>query len=384
MEKEDYYEILGVPRDATVEQIKKAYRQLAVQYHPDKNPGDHAAEERFKAISEAYQVLSQPEKRAQYDRYGHAGVRGAGGEGGVGFDPMEIFREFARSQGGWGGLEDLFGSFMGGGFQRRSAVDDRRGEDLRVVLPLTLEEVAQGAEKTIRLKRRTACEKCGGKGLRPGGRATRCPQCEGTGEIKIVQRVLWGQVVRTEPCKRCGGDGQIIEDPCPVCRGEGRIEQEEQVALKIPPGIVDGERLAQRGGGNAGRRGGPAGDLVIEIRERPHEVFERRGLDLWVELPVSLAQAALGARVKLETIGDAVEIKVPAGIQSGKVLRLRGRGLAVSGRQGDLYVAVRLWTPQNLSGKEKELLQQLGRMPGMRAPKPGKGILERFKDAFRG
>ncbi|MFH1145133.1 MAG: molecular chaperone DnaJ [Candidatus Eisenbacteria bacterium] len=384
MERADYYEVLGVARDATPEQIKKAYHRLAVQYHPDKNPGDRGAEERFKVISEAYQVLSQPEKREQYDRFGHAGVRGAGGEN-VGFDPMEIFREFARANAGWGGLEDLLGSFMGGGFaSRRSPAADRQGEDLRIALPLTLEEVAHGAEKSIRLKRMVACSACQGRGVRPGGRTAPCTQCDGTGEIKIVQRVLWGQVIRTEACRRCKGEGSLIEDPCSTCSGEGRVEQEEQVSLKIPPGVTHGERLAQRAGGNVGRRGGAAGDLVVEVREKPHEVFERRGLDLWVELPVNISQAALGARIKLATIDAPVEIKIPAGIQSGKVLRMRGRGLSVGGRQGDLYALVQVWTPQSPSGKEKELLQELGKLPGMRPPKPGKGLMEKIKDAFRG
>jgi len=383
MARQDYYELLGVARDASPEEIKKAYYRLAVQYHPDKNPGDKEAEERFKAISEAYQVLGQPEKRAQYDRFGHAGVRGSAGEGGVGFDPMEIFREFARAQSGFGGFEDLFSSFMGGG-SRRPAADERRGEDLRIALPLTLDEVAHGSEKSIRLKRLIGCPDCGGQGVRPGGRTTRCPQCEGTGEIRIIQRVLWGQVIRTEPCRKCQGEGTLIQDPCPTCHGEGRVEHEEQVALKIPPGVLHGERLAQHGGGNAGRRGGPPGDLVLEIRERPHEIFERRGLDLWVALPVDLAQVALGARIPLETLDDPVEIKVPAGIQSGKVLRLRGRGISAGGRKGDLYVAIQVWTPQSLSAKEKELLQKLAQMPGMRPPKPGKGLIEKFKDAFRG
>jgi molecular chaperone DnaJ len=383
MEREDYYDVLGVTRDATPEQIKKAYHRLAVQSHPDKNPGDKGAEERFKAISEAYQVLSQPEKRAQYDRFGYAGVRGGGAES-AGIDPLEIFREFARAHAGWGGLEDLFGSFMGGGFQnRRAGVEDRRGEDLRVALPLTLEEIARGTEKSIRLKRLLACSACEGRGVRSGGRSARCPQCDGTGEMRTVQRVLWGQVIRTEACRRCAGEGVIIEDPCPACRGEGRAEQEERIALKIPAGVMDGERLAQRGGGNVGRRGGPAGDLVVEIRERPHEVFERRGLDLWVALPVSLPQATLGARIKLDTLSDPVDIKVPAGIHSGKVLRLNGRGLAVGGRRGDLYVVIQVWTPQSLSSREKELLQELGRMPGMRPPKPGTGLIEKSKDASR-
>jgi len=383
--QQDYYEVLGVSHEATPEEVKKAYHRLAVKFHPDKNQGDAAAEEQFKAVSEAYQVLGQPEKRAQYDRFGHAGVGGGAGPG-TAFDPMDVFREFARRHSAFGGFEDLFSSFMGGGFEgrRTSTAQRRRGEDLRLALPLSLEEIAHGVEKQVRLKRQVACASCGGSGAKPGGRTVRCSQCDGTGEIKIIQRVLWGQVIRTEPCRRCDGEGSVIEDPCPDCGGAGRQIQEEQIALKIPRGVADGERLAKRGAGNAGRRGGPPGDLVIEIHERSHELFERRGLDLVIRLPISLSQAALGMRYTLGTLEGSVEVKVPAGIQSGKMLRLRGRGLAAGNQRGDLFVVVQVWTPQKLSKRERELLEELGQLPGLRAPRPGKGLLEKFKDAFRG
>jgi molecular chaperone DnaJ len=271
---------------------------------------------------------------------------------------------------------------MGGNFEtRRGGARDRRGEDLRIVLPLSLEEIARGIEKTVRLRRRVRCTGCGGSGTRPGGQTVRCSQCDGTGEIKIVQRVLWGQVIRTEPCRRCGGEGVMIEDPCPRCRGEGRIEAEEELELRIPAGVGDGERLAKRGSGNEGWRGGPPGDLVLEIRERPHPTFERRGANLLLTLPVSIAQAALGARITIPTLDGSVELKIPAGIQSGKILRLRDRGLALGGRHGDLYVQVQIWTPPKLSAKEKALLQELSRLPGMQPPKPGKGSAESFHDA---
>ncbi len=385
MAGEDYYDILGVARGAAPDEIKKAYRRLAVQYHPDKNPGDKEAEEHFKAVSEAYQVLSDPEKRAQYDRFGRAGVRGGAGAEGAGIDPLEVFREFARSQSGWGGFEDLFSSFMGGTFESREAhaAADRSGEDLRILFPLTLEEIARGVEKTVRLRRRVRCPQCGGSGARPGGRSTRCSQCNGTGEIRSVQRVLWGQVIRTEPCRRCKGEGMLIEDPCPGCQGEGRVAAEEALVLKIPAGVADGERLAKRGAGNDGWRGGAPGDLIVEIREKPHDLFERRGRDLLLRLPISVTQAALGARVTIETLSGPVELRIPAGIQPGKILRLRERGLPTSGGHGDLFVEVHVWTPQKLSAREKALLQELGQMPGMKAPKPGRGFFEKFKDAFR-
>jgi molecular chaperone DnaJ len=384
MAGEDYYEILGVGRDAPPEEIRKAYHRLAVQYHPDKNPGNRDAEERFKSVSEAYQVLSDREKRAQYDRFGRAVVRGGAGADPMNVDPREIFREFARAYSGWGGFEDLLNSFMGGTFEsrRESGARDRRGEDLRIVLPLTLEEIAHGVEKAVRLRRQVRCPDCGGSGARPGGRTVRCSQCDGSGEIKIVQRVLWGQVIRTEPCRRCGGEGMLIEDPCPRCRGEGRVASEEDLTLKVPAGVGDGERLAKRGAGNEGWRGGAPGDLVLEIREKPHPTFERRGADLLLALPVSPVQAALGARVAIPTLDGSVELKIPAGIQSGKVLRLRERGLGLGSRRGDLYVQVHVWTPQKLSAREKTLLQELGRLPGMQPPQPGKGARDAFGDAF--
>jgi molecular chaperone DnaJ len=367
MPAEDYYQVLGVERTASVDEIKKAYRKLAIQYHPDKNPGDKPAEEHFKTVSEAYRVLSDPEKRAQYDRFGADGLRGSGGSG-VGFDPMEIFREFAR---GYGGFEDLFSTFMGGGFEgRRAAAHDLRGEDLRMAIPLTLEEIARGVEKKVRLKRLVKCQTCAGNGQRPGGRAVTCSQCSGTGEVKIVQRVLWGQVIRTEPCQRCQGSGVLIEDPCPACGGEGRIEATEEILLKFPPGVADGERLAKRGAGNAGRRGGPHGDLIVEIHEQAHPLFERRGTNLLVRLPLSFPQAVLGGRVQVETLEGSVELRVPAGTPAGKVFRLRGQGLAIGGRRGDLFVEVQIWTPGKVTAKEKALLEELGRLPGMKPPRP--------------
>jgi molecular chaperone DnaJ len=384
MARADYYEVLGVERGADVAEIKKAYRRLAIQCHPDKNPGDAEAEERFKSVSEAYQVLSDPERRAQYDRFGHAGVGGAGGAGGAGygFDPLEIFREFAR---GSGGFEDIFSSFMGGAFEGRRGASgyDLRGEDLRLGLPLTLEEAAHGVEKKVRLKRLVRCRACGGNGQRPGGSATTCTQCGGTGEVKIVQRALWGQVIRTGPCPRCRGEGVLIEDPCPACKGDGRGEAVEEIALKLPPGIGDGERLAKRGAGNAGRRGGATGDLIVEIREQPHELFERRGANLLLRLPVSYTQAVLGARVAVRTLEGTVELKIPAGTLSGKVLRLRGQGIVGGGRRGDLFVEVVVWTPGKVTAKEKTALEELGKLPNLQPPKPGRDFYEKYGDAMR-
>ncbi len=387
MAKRDYYEVLGIERDASPEVIKKAYHGLAVKYHPDKNPGDEEAEDRFKEVSEAYQVLSDVQKKAQYDRFGHEGVSGGGfGGGAPDFDPMEIFREFARRHSGGGfGFEDLFSSFMGGGFEGggRRSTRGRHGEDLGLSLSLSLEEIAKGVEKTVRLKRKVICETCGGNGARPGSRAATCSQCNGTGQVRVVQRALWGQVVHTVACTRCGGEGSMVEDPCPSCGGEGRVETTEELKIQVPPGIADGQRLVKRGGGNVGRRGSPAGDLVIAIHETPHELFERQGDDLLLRLPISITQAALGDKMQIPTLEGPVEIKVPAGIQSGKILRLRGRGVGRGRAQGDLYVEVTVWTPQKLSVAEKKLLEKLAGMPGVRPPKPGKGFFEKIKDAFR-
>jgi len=385
MAARDYYEVLGIERDAAPEEIKKAYQRLAVRYHPDKNPGDSSAEERFKEVSEAYQALSNAEKRAQYDQFGHDGVQGGFGQGGGGIDPMEIFREFMRRQSGFGGLGDIFSTFMGGGFESQGggAAYERHGEDLRIALSLSLEEIARGIERRVRLTRMIRCPECNGSGAGRKGGAVRCSQCDGTGEIKVVRRSLWGQVIQSVACSRCGGEGVIIEEPCRRCAGEGRVEAREEIELKIPRGVSDGVRLAKRGAGNVGRRGGPPGDLILEIREESHEVFQRRGNDLLMTLPVSFSQAALGVKIDIPTLTGRVEIKIPAGIHSGKVLRLRERGLAADRQRGDLYVRIQIWTPQRLSGKEKALLTELNDLPGMRAPKPGKGFFGKFKDAFR-
>jgi molecular chaperone DnaJ len=382
MGKRDYYEVLDIERGASESEIKKAYHKSAIKYHPDKNPGDAEAEAKFKEVSEAYQILSDQNRKAQYDRFGHEGVQGGGyGGAGVEFDPMEIFRNFA-SQGGFG---DFFSNFMGGGFESRQGTGiDRRGEDLRLGLKLSLEEIAKGAEKTLRLKRKIRCAECSGSGAGAGGRAIPCSQCDGSGVIKVVQRALWGQVVQRVACTRCEGEGTIIETPCSSCRGDGRIDHQEELTLKIPAGVSDGQQLLKRNGGNVGRRNGAEGDLVIVIQELQHEIFERNGEDLLLKLPISMTQAALGAKIKIPTLEGKVEVKIPAGIQSGKVLRLRGRGLGTGRMTGDLYVEVRVWTPQKLSNKEKTLFQQLGAMPGMKAPLPGKGFFERVKDAFWG
>jgi molecular chaperone DnaJ len=381
MAQKDYYETLGIDRSATPEEIKKAYQRLAVQYHPDKNPGDKQAEERFKDVSEAYQVLSDAQKRVQYDRFGHEGVQG-GYAGTQGADPLEVFREFMSGR-GFGGIEDIFDAFMGGGFQsRRGPARERRGEDLQLNLKLTLEEIARGVEKKVRLARMVTCSVCHGSGAGPSGRRTRCTQCDGTGEIRVVQRSLWGQVVQSIACTRCSGQGTIIDDPCAKCAGDGREQLREEMLIKVPAGVAEGQRLVKRGGGNVGRREGPPGDLIVRIVEEPHEYFERRGNDLLLRMPVSFSQAALGAKIQIPSLEGPMELKLPAGIQSGKMLRLRDHGLGTGRQTGDLYVEVVVWTPQKPTSREKQLLQELGEQPGQQPPKPGRGFFEKVRDAF--
>lgn len=383
MATKDYYETLGIERNASPEEIKKAYHRLAVQYHPDKNPDDKEAEEKFKDVSEAYQVLSDAQKRAQYDRFGSDGVQG-GYAGGGDFDPLEVFRDFMSGR-GFGGFEDIFNAFMGGGFQSRSGTArERRGEDLQLNLKLTLEEIARGAEKKVRLARLAPCATCQGSGAGPKGRRVRCTQCDGTGEIRVVQRSLWGQVVQSVACTRCSGQGSTIEDPCPHCRGDGREQVREEILIKVPAGVSEGQRLVKRGGGNVGRREGPPGDLIVRILEEPHEIFERQGNNLVLRMPVNFTQAALGEKIQIPSLDGPVELKLPAGIQSGKVLRLRGRGLGVGREAGDLYVEVRVWTPQKLSAREKQLLQELGGMAGQKPPSPGRSFFEKVRDALGG
>lgn len=360
MAKEDYYELLGVSRDASAEEIKKAYRKKAVQFHPDKNPDDPKAEEMFKKIGEAYEVLKDADKRAAYDRYGHAafergGMAGAGGFGGGGaggfHDPFEIFREVFGGQGGGGGgiFDEFFGGGGGGG---RSG---RRGSDLRYDLDISLEEAAKGVQKEISFRRAAPCEHCGGDGAEPGSSKHRCQTCGGQG--RVVSNRGFFQVQQT--CPTCGGAGETMDTPCKKCSGEGRVMQSSKIKVRIPAGVDTGSKLRSAGNGEAGSQGAPAGDLYIVIHVRDHEIFERHEDDLYCEIPIKFTLATLGGKIDVPTLGGKVALKIPAGTQSGTTFRLRGHGMPNlrSGSKGDQMVRVQIEVPKKLSASQREKLE---------------------------
>ncbi|MEW5702381.1 MAG: molecular chaperone DnaJ [Candidatus Zixiibacteriota bacterium] len=388
MNKRDYYDILGVDRDADTEEIKKAYRKQAVRFHPDKNPGDKSAEEKFKEATEAYEVLKDPEKRRTYDQFGHAGLSGAaagpGGFGGFsGFDINDALRAFMRDFGVGGGFEDLFG--MGGG-RSRAQSGPVGGADLRVRLKLTLEEIAHGVEKKIRLKRLIPCDDCHGTGAAPGHKPVTCPQCHGTGEVRQVSRSIFGQFVNISTCPRCHGAGETIDKPCPTCRGEGRVEGHSTISVDVPPGVSSGNYITVRGAGHAGPRGGPSGDAIVLIEEQDHEQFERHGNDVLYRLPISFSQAALGDSVVVPTLDGSVKLKIPSGTQSGRLFRLRGKGIPHlrGGGSGDQLVQVFVWTPTDLSSDERALLEKLSRSRGGQPPKPDRSFFDKLRSGFGG
>ncbi|HVR34664.1 MAG TPA: molecular chaperone DnaJ [Methylomirabilota bacterium] len=377
MTKRDYYEILGVSKDASIEHIKKAYRKLAVKFHPDKNPGDKQAEERFKELGEAYDVLADPQKRAAYDRYGHAAFdgrsRGGGPRGGF-HDPLDIFREVFG--GGAGSIfEDLFGG------EHRDPGGAQRGSDLRYDMELTLEEAARGCEKEIPLTKLEACDACRGTGAEKGSSTKVCATCAGRGQVLTSRGIF--SIAQT--CPRCEGAGRIIEHPCHTCRGAGRREKASRVKLKIPAGVDTGTRLRSAGNGEAGTRGGPQGDLHVVLHVRPHEIFQRDGDDLVCEVPVSFVQAALGAEIEVPTLTGKANIRVPAGTQSGTVFRLRGRGISnVQGYGvGDLHVRVNVEVPTHLNAAQKASLQQFAELCDESVNPIGKSFFERAREFFR-
>jgi len=375
--KRDYYEVLGVEREASDDAIKKAYRKLALQFHPDRNPGDHTAEASFKEANEAYEVLRDPDRRQRYDQFGHAAEAAGGGGVYTDFDIADALRTFMRDFGGFGGFEDIF---QGG----RPSTGPSRGQDLQVELALTLEEVAEGPAKRIRLKRTKACETCKGSGAARGGR-TRCGDCQGQGQVRQVRSSLLGKFVSVTLCPRCHGEGDIVSDPCLQCRGAGQVADVANVDIKIPAGIAEGQYLTLRGEGNAGRRGGPAGDLLVIVREKPHELFSRDGEDLLLELPVGLPLLSLGGKVDVPTLDGQAKVTVAAGTQPDRVLRVRGKGLPrLHGGTGDLLVRLRPVVPSKLSGREKEILEELAQLQEGKLPKPGKNFVERVKEAFGG
>ncbi len=381
MARRDYYDILGVGRQASEDEIKKAYRKLAVKYHPDKNPGDKAAEEAFKEATEAYEVLKDSQKRQIYDAYGHAGLRGGTGgfEGFAGFDIGDALRAFMRDFGGFG-FDDIFDI---GGSQRRQS-GPARGRDLQVELELTLEEIAVGIEKQLKIKRMVACDRCSGSGAEPGSSTKTCPTCGGQGQVRRVSRSLFGQFVNIQACPHCSGEGRIIERACATCAGQGLVKGQTTVKVKIPAGVSSGNYIAVRGSGNYGPRGGEPGDALVVIREKEHKQFTRRGDDIICEVPLSFSQAALGAEISVPTLDGDSTLKVPAGTQSGKVFMLRNKGirhLNDMGR-GDQLVRVVVWTPSSLSTEEKELFKKLAESLGEKPPPADRSFFEKLRETL--
>jgi len=377
MPEEDYYTLLGVSRDADQNDIKKAYRKLAMQYHPDRNPDNKEAEDKFKKIGEAYAILSDPQKRAQYDRFGTAGARGAGGFGGGfsggGFaDPFDIFREVFG-----GGFADIFGM---GGTSGRTRTAKRRGADLQLRLQLSLEEIAKGVKKKLKLKKQVACETCDGTGKSPGTSMVTCPSCQGRGEVAYRQ----GFFTVSQTCQRCSGEGQIVDRPCPTCHGDGRVRKETTLEVEIPAGIAEGQYITVRNEGNIGPRGGPQGDVLIIIEEKDHADFERHGDDIIYNLRLSFIQACLGDEVEVPTLTGKATITIPPGTQSGKILRMKGKGIPHlnSYKVGDELIKIHIWTPTKLGSKEKSLLKELASFDSMYPQKQDKSFFERMKEAI--
>ncbi|MDT5156271.1 MAG: molecular chaperone DnaJ [Acidobacteriota bacterium] len=374
MAKRDYYEVLGVSRGATEAEIKSAYRKLAVRYHPDKNPGDHTAEEKFKEAAEAYSVLSVADQRARYDRHGHAGVSGAGAGAQANWGAQ-----------GFGGIEDIlgdlfgFGEVFGGGRSsgaRRSAA--QRGADLRYDLEMTLEEAAAGMTAQLRIPRLEACDACKGSGAAPGTQPETCSGCGGAGQIRYQQGFF--SVART--CGQCRGAGRVIRTPCETCKGAGRVEREKQIEVRIPAGVETDSRLRLTGEGEAGAQGGPAGDLYVVIHVKEHEVFERQGSNLYASVPVTFAQAALGSETSVPTLDGQQNLKVPTGTQTGTVFRLKGHGMPVLGGRGrgDLFVSVTVITPTTLTREQRKLLEQLAEIE--EKDLGDKGLMDKVRDIF--
>ena len=359
-EKRDYYEVLGLKKGASEADIKKAFRKMALKYHPDKNPGDKTAEEKFKEVNEAYGILSDPEKKKMYDQFGHAGVDPNAGFGGAGGG-------FGGFSGSYDDIFDMFGNMFGGGFGgfggRAQRNGPMKGRDLQKAMTITFEEAAFGVKKDITVNKHVECSNCHGSGAAPGTSKQQCPKCGGSGQIHTTQRTPFGQFSNVSPCDRCGGTGEIIETPCPECGGSGHIRKNVTIQVNIPAGVDNDSIIPLRGQGEPGVNGGPAGDLYIVIRVKPHKVFKRKGSDLQLEIPISFDQAALGAEIVVPTLEEKIKYKVPAGTQPGTRFRIKGKGVpnVRNRRKSDLYIKVNLEVPTKLNSEQKKAVEQMSK-----------------------
>ncbi|MEY3351652.1 MAG: molecular chaperone DnaJ, partial [Bacteroidota bacterium] len=373
--------ILGVAKSASADEIKKAYRKVAMQFHPDRNPGDKAAEEKFKEAAEAYEVLSDGEKKAQYDRYGHAGVNSRGG-GAHGMNMDDIFSNFGDIFG-----DDIFGSFFGGGRQRSGGrARGTRGSNLRIKLKMNFEEIAKGANKTVKVKKYTTCTTCSGSGAKDKNAVQTCSTCSGSGQVRKVTNTFLGQMQTVGTCPSCNGEGSTITSKCTSCKGEGRVYTEETISIDIPAGVADGMQLSLSGKGNAGERGGAYGDLIVLVEEEPHPELQRDNLNVIYDMYISFTDAVFGANPEVPTIDGRAKLKIPAGTQSGKIFRLKGKGFPSlnSYERGDQLVHVNVWTPQELTNEEKQMMEKLKEAKNFQ-PQPEKGdksFFSKVKEMF--
>jgi molecular chaperone DnaJ len=389
MSKRDFYEILGVSKSSSADEIKKAYRKVAMQFHPDKNPGDKAAEEKFKEAAEAYEILSDTDKKAKYDRFGHQafgpGTAGGGGYGGGGMDMNDIFSQFGDVFG-----DDMFGGFFGGGQSRSrggAKARGQRGSNLRIKLKMNYEEIANGVNKQVKVKKHVLCTTCGGNGAKDNSSIQTCGTCKGSGQVRKVTNTFLGQMQTVNTCPTCNGEGSTVTAKCTPCKGEGRVYGEETISIDIPAGVQDGMQLSMSGKGNAGERGGSSGDLIIMIEEEQHEFLHRDGLNVSFDLYITIPDAIFGTSVEVPTIDARAKIKIPAGTQSGKIFRLKGKGFPeVQGyAKGDQLIHVNIWTPQEVSEEEKIALNKMQESENFK-PKPIKGdksFYDKVKEAFK-
>ena len=383
MSKRDYYEVLGVSKTATQDELKKAYRKLARKYHPDLNKDNAEAAEKFKECNEAYSVLSDEQKRAQYDQFGHAAFENGGMGGGGGFGGAGGFGGFGGS-----GMEDIFDMFFGGQGGRggsRAKAGPQRGADLRFDLEISFEEAAFGLEKEINLYRDEVCDHCHGEGAEPGSKVETCPECNGSGYVRFTQNTMFGQMVNERPCSRCKGEGKIISEPCKECRGKGTVKRNKKLKVKIPAGVDNGSRLRVSNEGEAGAKGGPSGDLYVYLYVKPHKFFERDGTTVLCEVPINIVQATLGADIKVPTLDGQVTMKIPEGTQPGKVMRIKGKGIPSlrNSSRGDQLVRIKVVVPTKLSDKQKDALRKFADISKDNINPEEKSFMDKVKDFFK-